>query len=244
MMKLQINRLKNWYKHRQTTLKKKRIYVRNKGIMRQYLFIFRFCLESIRGLHLFRKVTHTVTIYGSARFPEDHPYYQLARDTALSLAQAGFSVMTGAGPGIMEAGNRGAQEGGGVSLGCAIQLPMEQGENPYLHHSLTFRYFFTRKVMLTKYSCAFIAMPGGYGTLDELFEIATLIQTKRAINFPIVLMGTQYWQPLMDFLKQTCLQVGTISSEDLDLFYLTDCPEEAVTHIQKTLDKKILDYDD
>ena len=187
--------------------------------------------EFLRGFRFFRDVRNCVTVFGSARFPESHPYYELARATGRALAGAGFTVMTGGGPGIMEAANRGAKEGGGRSLGCNIRLPQEQEPNPYLDKWMEFEYFFARKVMLVKYSCGFVLMPGGYGTMDEAFETLTQIQTEKIRNFPIVLMGSEYWHHLRPFLRQTMVEAGTISESDLDLFWATDEPDEAVQHI-------------
>src|SRR5579871_1263136 len=169
--------------------------------------------EFLRGFRVLHFVGPCVTVFGSARFEEGHPYYALAREAGSRLAQAGFTVMTGGGPGIMEAANRGAKEAGGRSVGCNIILPHEQQPNPYLDVIVSFRHFFVRKVMLVKYSYAFIAMPGGYGTFDEVFEAATLIQTGKILHFPIVLVGTEFWQPLIDVLRGTLLREGTISEE-------------------------------
>ena len=160
-----------------------------------------FC-EFIRGFRTLHFVGPCVTVFGSARFTENHPYYELARQCGAELAKAGFTVMTGGGPGIMEAANRGAKETGGRSIGCNIQLPREQKPNPFVDQWITFRYFFVRKVMLVKYSYAFIALPGGLGTLDEIFETATLIQTGKIRDFPLVLMGKEYWRPLLEFNVQ------------------------------------------
>jgi len=173
-----------------------------------------------------------VTVFGSARFAEDHPYYQLARALGQRLAQAGFTVMTGAGPGIMEAANRGAKEAGGRSVGCNIELPVPQPPNRYLDVLVNFRHFFVRKVMLVKYSYAFVVMPGGLGTLDEVFETATLVQTGKIEDFPIVLVGTEFWNPLLSVMRGTLLGHGTIDESDLGLLYLTDSPDEAVAHIR------------
>ncbi|HKE01529.1 MAG TPA: TIGR00730 family Rossman fold protein [Planctomycetota bacterium] len=173
-----------------------------------------------------------VTVFGSARFPETHRYYAMAREVGRRLATVGFTVMTGGGPGIMEAANRGAKEGGGRSVGCNIELPKEQKPNPYLDAWVTFRYFFVRKVMLVKYSYAFVVLPGGFGTLDELFECATLIQTGKIRNFHIVLMGRDYWRPLLDLLHERLIPEGTIDPTDLDRWIVTDTPEEAVERIR------------
>jgi uncharacterized protein (TIGR00730 family) len=194
--------------------------------------VTRIVREFIRGFRVLHFVGPCVTVFGSARFKEDHPYYEMAREVGSQLTNIGFTVMTGGGPGIMEAANRGAKEAGGRSIGCNITLPQEQKHNDYLDQVLTFQYFFVRKVMLIKYSYAFVVMPGGVGTMDELFEAVTLIQTKKILNFPVVLMGRDYWQPLVDFLKQM-VQARTISPEDLDLLVLTDSVDEAMAHIQK-----------
>ncbi len=187
-------------------------------------------------IHAFRKlhfVGPCVTVFGSARFDESHQYYRLAREMGQQLARAGFTVMTGAGPGIMEAANRGAKDAGGRSVGCNIDLPAEQSPNPYLDVVVDFRHFFVRKVMLVKYSYAFVVLPGGYGTLDEVFETATLIQTRKIESFPIVLMGTDYWSPLLNALKDRLLAHGTIAAEDFDLLHVTDSAERAVDYIRE-----------
>lgn len=192
----------------------------------------RIVREFLRGFRVLHFVGPCVTVFGSARFAEDHRYYQLARQVGSQLSKIGFTVMTGGGPGIMEAASRGAKEAGGYSIGCNIMLPLEQEPNPYLDHVLTFKYFFVRKVMLVKYSYAFVVMPGGVGTMDELFEAVTLIQTKKIQNFPVVLMGTEYWQPLDRLLKRMA-KAGTIDKTDLSLLLLTDSVDEAIDHIQK-----------
>lgn len=194
--------------------------------------LFRITWEFLNGFRVLHFVGPCVTVFGSARFQEGHPYYALARAMGRAISNMGFTVMTGGGPGIMEAANRGAKEAGGNSMGCNILLPQEQEPNRYLDRVLTFRYFFVRKVMLVKYSYAFIVMPGGVGTMDELFEAVTLIQTKKILSFPVVLMGTDYWRPLMDFLARAGV-AGTIDASDLDLLLLTDSVEEAMAHIQK-----------
>ena len=192
--------------------------------------IFREFMRGFRALHF---VGPCVTVFGSARFGEDHRYYQLARAVGGRLAEEGFTVITGGGPGIMEGANRGAKEAGGISIGCNIQLPMEQMPNPYLDEWVTFRYFFVRKLMLVKYSYAFVILPGGFGTLDELFETSTLVQTKKIENFPLVIMGKEFWEPLLNALEETMVVEKTIDREDLDRFILTDSPEEAVTAIRE-----------
>lgn len=187
--------------------------------------------EFIRGFRNLHFVGPCVTVFGSARFKDDHPYYSLARVVGRRLAEMGFTVMTGGGPGIMEAANRGAKEAGGRSVGCNIILPQEQKPNPYLDRWVTFHYFFVRKVMLFKYSYAFVVMPGGVGTMDELFEAITLLQTKKIFSFPLVLIGKEYFQPLMNFLKNMIIE-GTISTSDLELLLLTDSVDEAMEHIR------------
>jgi len=167
-----------------------------------------------------------------ARFPEQHRYYEMARRVGAQLARDGFTVMTGGGPGIMEAANRGAKEAGGRSIGCNIELPQEQKPNVYVDRWVTFRHFFVRKVMLVKYSYAFIAMPGGFGTLDEVTEAATLIQTGKIAGFPIVLMGVEFWKPLLDFMRATLIKEGTIDSDDVDELFVTDSPEDAAAHVR------------
>jgi uncharacterized protein (TIGR00730 family) len=193
------------------------------------LRIFREFFRGFRRLHF---VGPCVTIFGSARFKDDHPYYSLAREVGAAVSQLGFTVMTGGGPGIMEAANRGAKEAGGYSIGCNIALPFEQSPNPYLDEMLEFRYFFVRKTMLIKYSYAFVVLPGGLGTMDELFESLTLIQTRKIRHFPIVLMGIDYYAPMINFLG-SMVEAGTISRSDLDLLMVTDSVEEAMAHIEK-----------
>ena len=187
-------------------------------------------IKGFRGLHF---IGPCITVFGSARFKEDHPYYQMARTIGSHIASdLGLTVLTGGGPGIMEAANRGAQEAGGRSVGCNIVLPHEQAENPYLDKFVTIRYFFVRKVLLVKYSYAFVIMPGGFGTMDELFETLTLIQTKTIEDFPVVIMGTEFFAVLKQHMEHMAA-VGTISPEDLDLVLFTDDPMEAITHIRK-----------
>jgi uncharacterized protein (TIGR00730 family) len=190
-----------------------------------------FC-EFIRGYRVLHFVGPCVTVFGSARFPETHRYYEMARQVGALLAGDGFTVMTGGGPGVMEAANRGAKEAGGRSIGCNIELPQEQKPNAYLDRWVTFRHFFVRKVMLVKYSYAYIAMPGGFGTLDEVTEAATLIQTGKVSHFPLVLMGVEFWKPLLEFMRGTLVKEGTIGPDDVD-FYVTDSPEEAAAHVRR-----------
>jgi uncharacterized protein (TIGR00730 family) len=192
--------------------------------------IFAECVKGFRRLHF---VGPCVTVFGSARFKEDHPYYALARQLGGKLAEAGFTVMTGGGPGIMEAANRGAKEAGGYSVGCNITLPVEQRPNPYLDRWVEFRYFFVRKMLLEKYSYAFVAMPGGIGTLDEIFETAVLIQTGKMKEFPFVLMGKTFWTPLLDYLRGSLLAAGTIDASDVNRWFVTDSADEAVDVIRE-----------
>ena len=191
----------------------------------------RVFLEMLRGFEELDFEGPCVTVFGSARFKEDHPYYALGREVGRRLAEAGFNVMTGGGPGIMEAANRGAKEAGGLSIGCNIQLPLEQKPNPYLDHFVEFEHFFIRKVMLVKYSSAFVVLPGGFGTLDEAFEVITLIQTRKLESFPVVALGGAYWEQLTEFLTNTLVGEGTISSADLKLIELAQSPAEAVSFI-------------
>jgi uncharacterized protein (TIGR00730 family) len=193
--------------------------------------IFRELIYGFRRLHF---VGPCVTVFGSARFPPEHVYYTLTRQLGARIAQAGFTVMTGGGPGLMEAANRGAKDAQGASIGCNIVLPKEQKPNPYLDRWVEFRYFFVRKVMLVKYSYGFIAAPGGFGTLDELFEVATLIQTAVIKNFPVVLLGRDYWAPLVGFLRSSPLAYRAIDPVDLEKILVTDSVSEAVEFIQTT----------
>lgn len=191
----------------------------------------RIFLEFMKGFRALHFVGPCVTVFGSARLTPEHHYYQAARETGRLLAEAGFTVMTGGGPGIMEAANQGAKEAGGVSVGCLIELPNE-APNPYLDTLVTFRYFFVRKVMLVKYSYAFIVFPGGLGTLDEVFETTTLIQTGKIEHFPVVLFGKEFWRPLIGFMRETLLREGTIDPSDLSALSITDSPAEAVQWVR------------
>jgi len=189
------------------------------------IMAFREMLRGFRGL---KSVGPCITIYGSARFGPDHPYYALTRKLAGELALLGFTIMTGGGPGLMEAANRGAKDVKGRSIGCNIKLPHEQKPNAYLDRFLEFKYLFVRKVMLIKYSYAFVAMPGGFGTLDELFQVAVLVQTGKVKGFPLVLVGKDYWGPLYDFISKMLVENRTIQSQDLKYFVLVDSVEDAV----------------
>jgi uncharacterized protein (TIGR00730 family) len=185
-------------------------------------------VAGFRGLHF---VGPCVTVFGSARFTEDHPYYTLGREVGAGLTKLGFTVMTGGGPGLMEAANRGAKEAGGCSVACNIRLPQEEDPNPYLDYSVQAHYFFVRKVLLFKYSYAFIALPGGFGTMDELFEALTLVQTGKIQSFPIVLMGTSYWRRLLHLVHRMERE-GAISPQDLSLWLTTDSLDDALAHIR------------
>lgn len=198
----------------------------------------RVFLEFLRGYESLDFAGPCVTVFGSARFPEDHHYYQLARALGRALAEAGFVVMTGGGPGIMEAANRGAKEGGGETIGCNIVLPHEQKPNPYLDRFVEFDHFFVRKVMLVKYSSAFVVLPGGFGTLDEAFEALTLIQCDKIERFPVVAMGLPFWNKVQDFVEKSLLHERTIAQEDLKLLHATDSVDEAVAYIRRGIPKE------
>ncbi len=191
----------------------------------------RYFLEFLQGFESLHVTSPAVTIFGSARFPEDHPYYRLAREVGRELAQAGYTVITGGGPGIMEAASRGAKEAGGLSVGCNITLRREQAPNDYLDVFVQFDHFFVRKVMLVKYSSAFVVLPGGFGTLDEVFETLTLIQTCTIEQFPVILMGSTFWR-MTEFFEKSLLVEKTIDPDDVRLFRITDSPQEAVALIQ------------
>ena len=199
---------------------------------RELWLVLRTVRDFIAGFRALHFVGPCVTVFGSARFDESHPYYSLGREIGRALAELGLTVMTGGGPGLMEAANRGAREAGGRSVGCNVELPKEQAPNPYLDRWVTCRYFFVRKVLLFKYSYAFVALPGGFGTLDELTEALTLIQTRKIANFPIVLVGTAYWQPFQDLLVRL-VDAGTIDPADLKLMLVTDQVADVVRHIER-----------
>ncbi len=193
--------------------------------------VFRIMGEFVEGFDELTRLGPAVTIFGSARTPPEDPMYEQARETARLLGEAGFAVMTGGGPGIMEAANRGARETGATSVGLNIELPFEQEINPFADVSIHFRYFFVRKTMFVKYAQAFVIFPGGFGTLDELFESLTLIQTGKIRDFPLVLFGTEYWAGLQEWLRERVLEEGKISPDDLEIIFLTDSPREVVEHI-------------
>jgi uncharacterized protein (TIGR00730 family) len=190
--------------------------------------VLRIMGEFVWGFDNLADVKDGVTIFGSARTKPDNPYYAQAQETGRLLAMQKIPVITGGGPGIMEAGNKGAADGAGLSIGCNIELPFEQRGNEFANRALYFKFFFVRKTMFVKYSTAFIVFPGGYGTLDELFEALTLIQTGKVSNFPVILFGKSYWQGMVDWLRQTAIGAGNIGASDLNLFHVTDDPKEAV----------------
>ena len=199
--------------------------------------IFRIMAEFVEGFEAMADVTNAVTVYGSARTKEGDPHYVMARELGRALVDRGYKVVTGGGPGIMEAANRGAKEGGGESIGVNIDLPAEQKPNPYVDRLISFRYFFVRKVMFLKYAVAAVILPGGFGTMDELFVTATLIQTGKAQPMPMVVRGKDYWGPLFEWVKGTMLAAGYISPEDMETFFLTDDVGEAVSFISKKVSR-------
>lgn len=195
--------------------------------------VFRIMAEFVEAIEELSKIGHAVSIFGSARDVPGGRYYEKAREVARILGEEGFGVITGGGPGIMEAANRGASEAGARSVGMNIQLPFEQRPNTYANINIAYKYFFVRKVMFVKYAMAYIILPGGFGTMDELFEALTLIQTKRIRSFPVVLMGSEYWKGLVDWIKETMLPEGKISEEDLEFIQVIDEPDQVVRHIKK-----------
>jgi len=199
---------------------------------RDWLRGYKIWREFRKGFAALRGVERCITIFGSARFTPENPYYHLARDTAKLLGGQGYSIMTGGGPGIMEAANRGAKESGACSIGCAITLPREEKNNPYLDIALSFDYFFIRKVMLLKYAQGFVLLPGGFGTMDELFETLTLIQTKKINNFPVIAMGSAYWSQFLPAIKETMSTHQTIDAQDMDFIHITDDPAQVLSILQ------------
>ena len=199
---------------------------------RELWLVLRALRDFIAGFRALHFVGPCVTVFGSARYTASHPYYALGREVGAAVSRLGFTVMTGGGPGLMEAANLGAREAGGRSVGCNIELPFEQAPNKYLDRWVTCRYFFVRKVLLFKYSYAFVALPGGLGTLDELSEALTLVQTGKIANFPIVLIGREYWQPFVDMLSHMTIE-GTVGPNDLKLLMVTDSVADAMAHIQR-----------
>ncbi len=209
-------------------------YCLDNGVVGDSWRMFRIMGEFVEGFDNLSAINvPAVTIYGSARTPVDHPWYEMATNIAADLVKEGYGVITGGGPGIMEAANKGASDAGGLSVGLNIALPHEQEPNPYANVSVQFKYFFVRKVMFMKYSMAFICMPGGFGSLDELFESLTLIQTQRIKPFPIILVGSSFWGGLIDWMKEQFVANGTINEEDLDLINIIDDPSEVVDFIKR-----------
>ncbi|SDE46380.1 LOG family protein [Riemerella columbipharyngis] len=211
----------------------------DESITRDSWMVFKVMAELVNGYETMVKVGPCVSIFGSARLKPEDEYYQMATDIAKRITDLGFGIITGGGPGIMEAGNKGAFENNGKSIGLNIELPFEQHFNPFITKNLglSFDYFFVRKVMFVKYSQGFIVMPGGFGTLDELMEALTLIQTKKIGHFPIVLVGSEFWSGLLDWFKNTLLKKGLIAEENLSLFRVVDTAEDAVAHIKAFYDK-------
>ena len=193
--------------------------------------VFRIMGEFVEGFDTLADLGPAVSIFGSARIGPDDPWYQAAEETARQFVERGFGVITGGGPGIMEAANKGATDAGGASVGCNIELPFEQGMNRYVRTAVNFRYFFVRKTMFVKYAEGFIIFPGGFGTMDELFESLTLIQTGKVRHFPVVMMGSDYWSGLVDWIRDTMAAEGKVGEKDLDLILVTDSPAEAVEHV-------------
>ena len=204
--------------------------------------VFRIMGEFVEGFDELATLTRGISIFGSARSKPDDPDYKAAQETAALLAVAGYAVITGGGPGIMEAANRGAFEAGGLSIGCNIELPFEQSSNRYQTRSLKFKYFFVRKMMFVKYSLGFIIFPGGFGTFDELFEALTLIQTKKIRNFPVILVGSDYWRGLIDWCRQTVLTEGKIAELDMNIFHLVDSPQEVLEIVTRS-QNSLTEYD-
>ncbi|KZF11946.1 MAG: TIGR00730 family Rossman fold protein [Rhodococcus sp. (in: high G+C Gram-positive bacteria)] len=201
--------------------------------------VLRIQSEFVEGFGALAEVPKAVTVFGSARIPKEHPQYQRSRELGKALAEAGFAVITGGGPGVMEGANRGACEADGYSIGLGIELPFEQGLNEWVDLGINFRYFFVRKTMFVKYSQAFVCLPGGFGTLDEMFEALTLVQTGKITRFPIILLGTEFWSGLIDWIKNTLVAEGTVSPSDLELIHCTDSVEQAVQIIRSTTGEKL-----
>ena len=210
-------------------------YVINDITIKDSWRLFHIIAEFVEGFEALAEISPAVTIFGSSRATPEDDVYKKAESIATRLAENGFAVITGGGPGVMEAANKGAALAGGKSIGLNIQLPFEQFPNPYANLSLSFRYFFVRKVMFVKYAVAYIILPGGFGTLDELFESVTLIQTKKIRPFPVILVGSEYWRGLLDWVKGTVLKEGKISPDDLDILHITDDPEDIIKTIKKTV---------
>jgi len=196
--------------------------------------VMRIQSEFVEGFGLLAELPRAVSVFGSARTPRDHPHYEAGVRIGAELARAGYAVITGGGPGAMEAANRGASEAGGLSVGLGIELPFEQELNEWVDVGISFRYFFVRKTMFVKYAQAFVILPGGFGTLDELFEALTLVQTRKVTRFPVILFGTEYWGGLMSWIHSTLIESATISADDVELFRLTDDVDEVIAVIQET----------
>ncbi len=203
---------------------------------------FRIMAEFIKGLEKLNGVTKAISMFGSARLKPGSPYYELSRVTAYELGKKGFTIITGGGPGAMEASNRGAKEAGALSIGLNIRLPFEQHINPYVDLSENFNFFFVRKVMLVKYAHAFVILPGGFGTLDEMFEALTLIQTGKISNFPVILVGKKYWGPLLKWIKDSVVDSGLVSPQDLNDLHLVDSPKEVVKIVETAWKLYLKDY--
>ena len=214
----------------------KAFYAGPSSRIREFKFVCRVLVEFIRGFRALHFSGPCVTVFGSARFPEGHPYYVRAREVGEAVARLGFTVMTGGGPGIMEAANRGAKDAGGVSIGCNIQLPAEQQPNAYLDRYVTLEHFFVRKVLLSKYSYAFVILPGGFGTMDEFFEVLTLVQTGKIQDFPLIVMGKDYYAKLRELLDEM-LKAGTINAADMRYLHFTDSVEDMSDYIAHTVQK-------
>ena len=212
---------------------KKNVFVKGDLIQEDTWRVFRIMSEFVDGFEILSKIGKAVSIFGSARANPESIHYKLAEEIAYHIANAGYAIITGSGPGLMEAANKGAQKAGGYSIGLNIQLPREQKPNKFVDTILSFRYFFVRKVMFVKYAKAFVIMPGGYGTLDEFFEAITLIQTNRIAKFPVILFDSKYWKPLLDWLKSTVYNHGNICKEDMDLFVLADQPKQVAQIIKR-----------
>mgnify|MGYP000601481041 CR=1 FL=1 len=212
-----------------------RLLVGPQGHWQDFSRVLSIGWELFRGFRRLRRLGPCVTVFGSARFEQDHRYYQLAEQLGYALGKAGFTVMTGGGPGVMGAANRGAQQAGACSVGCNIELPREQKPNPYLDLSLKFNNFFVRKVMLVKFSCAFVVLPGGFGTLDEIFETLNLIETKKIQHFPLVAMGSEYWLGMNAFMTDSMLKEKTISPSDFSQLLIIDDPKEVASYIGQYL---------
>ena len=215
----------------------KNLFAKDNFVQEDTWRIFRIMSEFVDGFEVLSKIGKAVSIFGSARSKPGSKHYKFAEEVAYYIAKAGYVVITGSGPGLMEAANKGARSAGGYSVGLNIQLPCEQKSNKFVDTVLSFRYFFVRKVMFVKYAKAFVIMPGGYGTLDEFFEAITLIQTNRIPKFPVILFDSKYWKPLLEWLKSTVYSHGNINKEDMDLFILADDPKEVAQVIKRFYDK-------